>query len=52
MRNFKGRISIGLAGCERNFEFELPADATEAQIEQAILEAALEYVDYWAEEVE
>ncbi len=51
MRKFKGEVRLGLVGCVIRFEFELPDDATEEEIDNATHHAAMAYVDYWSEEV-
>ena len=45
----KGQVKIGLNCSHREFEFEMAANATEEEIEEAATEAALEYIDWYYE---
>lgn len=51
MRTLKGTISLGYVGADVEFEFEVPDDATEEEINAACWECATEYIDcYWEED--
>ena len=51
MRTLKGTISLGYVGADTEFEFEVPDDATEEEINAACWECATEYIDcYWEED--
>lgn len=47
MRRFVGQISTSKVGSETEFEFEVPDDATETEIETAAKEAAFDYIDWF-----
>lgn len=51
MRTLKGTISLGYAGADVEFEFEVPDDATEDKINEECWECGVEYVNCWWEEV-
>ena len=48
MRTLKGTVSLSYANVE--FEFEVPDDATEEEINKIGWEYAIEYIDWWWEE--
>lgn len=51
MRKFKGKISVGLVGCIKDFEFEVDDDdASDEDIEEIGRDAALEEIEWWWEE--
>lgn len=51
MRTLKGTVSLGYAGADVEFEFEVLDDATEEEIQEACWECATEYIDcYWEED--
>lgn len=53
MRTLKGTVSLGYAGADVEFEFEVPDDATEEEINAVCWECAIEYIDcYWEDKVE
>lgn len=53
MRTLKGTVSLGYAGADVEFEFEVPDDATEEEINAVRWECAIEYIDcYWEDKVE
>ena len=48
MRTLKSTVSLGYVGADVEFEFEVPDDATEEEIDEACWESATEYIDcYW-----
>lgn len=51
MRIFKGKISTDKIGSACEFEFEVPDDATESQVQEAAREAAFEHVEWSFKEV-
>ena len=50
MRKFIGGIKCS-TGDPKNFEFEMPDDASEEEIEHEALEVAWNTIDMWYEEV-
>lgn len=50
MRTIKGVVSLGYAGADVEFEFEVPDDATEEEINKIGWEYATEYIDWWWED--
>ena len=46
-RKFKGGVKTTKDGSLCEFEFEMPEDATEDEIEEAAREAAFNYVEWW-----
>lgn len=50
MRTLKGTVSLGYAGADVEFEFEVPDDATEEKIEKTCWETGCEYISCWWEE--
>lgn len=52
MRKFKGCISTSVHSSECQFEFEMPDEATEEEIENAAKDAAYDYVDWYFEEID
>lgn len=52
MRTIKGVVSLGYAGADVEFEFEVPDDATEEEINQECWEYANSYINcYWVDKV-
>lgn len=48
MRTLKGTVSLGYAGADVEFEFEVPDDATEKEIDKECWEIGAGYVEcYW-----
>lgn len=43
---YEGYVSIGLVGCRRKFEFELPADADEREIEETAKDAMFNFIEW------
>ena len=53
MRTLKGTISLGYAGADVDFEFKVPDDATEEEIDKECWEIGTGYVEcYWEDKVE
>ena len=53
MRTLKGTVSLGYVGADTEFEFEVPDDATEEEINEECWLCATEYIDcYWEDRVE
>lgn len=53
MRTLKGTISLAYAGDDVDFEFEVPDDATEEEINEECWSCAISYIDcYWEDKVE
>ena len=52
MKRFKGSVSTDKVGSETYFYFEVPDDATELDIEDALYETALNYIYCDYEEAE
>lgn len=52
MRRFKGSVKTDVYGSDCDFKFEVEDTATEEEIEQEARETALNYVDFYYEEVE
>ena len=46
MKRYRGFVSMGLVGCKREFMFDVPEDADEAEIEEAGCEAMLELISW------
>ena len=52
MKQYVGNISTNKVGSDCEFEFEMPEDATEEEIEQEAFAAAMERVDWHYKEEE
>lgn len=49
MIRIKGTIRTNMVGSECEFEFEMPDNATDKEIEDAARDAAFEFVDWYYE---
>lgn len=53
MRTIKATISLGYTGADVEFEFEVPDDATEKEINELCWEYATDYIQVdWEDKVE
>lgn len=52
MKKFKGQISTNIVGSECQFEFEMPDDATDKEIEETAKELAFDLIEWSYGEVE
>lgn len=47
MIKYSGYVSIGLVGCRRKFEFEIEADATDEEVEEAGRDAMFNIIEWY-----
>ena len=52
IKRYRGTVTMGLVGCNRTFEFECEADASDDAIDEAAREAMLDCIEWGYEPIE